>query len=67
MVGIELTREGKPIVDKCLARRLLINCTQGKILRLMPSLSVKIKEVDKAVGILEEVFKEIIEEDSRGY
>src|SRR3954471_15593276 len=29
MIGVELTVEGAPVVQKCLDRRLLINCTHG--------------------------------------
>ncbi len=55
MIGVELTVEGKPIVEECLARRLLINCTQERILRLMPPLIVTKGEIDRAVGILDKV------------
>ena len=55
MAGIELTVDGKSIYEECLKRRLLINCTQGNVLRIMPPLVVKEKEVDRAVEILDEV------------
>jgi len=58
MVGVELSKEGKPIVEECLKRRLLINCTQERILRLMPPLIVTKKQVDRAMGILDEVLSE---------
>ena len=41
--------------EECLKKKLLINCTQGNVLRLMPPLVVKEKEIDKAVQILDEV------------
>ncbi len=52
MLGVELSIEGKPVVEKCMARGLLINCTHDKVLRLMPALTVTRKEIDKAVAIL---------------
>ncbi len=55
MVGAELKIEGKGVYEECLKRRLLINCTQGNVLRLMPPLVVKEKEIDRAVEILDEV------------
>ena len=58
MAGLELTIEGKSIYEECLKRRLLINCTQGNVLRIMPPLVVKEKEVDRAVEILEEVLSQ---------
>jgi acetylornithine/N-succinyldiaminopimelate aminotransferase len=53
MAGIELTVEGKNIAEECLKKKLLINCTQGNVLRIMPPLIVREKEVDRAVEILD--------------
>ncbi|MFH0855012.1 MAG: aspartate aminotransferase family protein [Candidatus Omnitrophota bacterium] len=52
MAGIELNTAGKNIVEKCVERGLLINCTHVNVLRLMPALNVTKKEIDKAVSIL---------------
>jgi len=57
MIGLELDIPGKAIVEKCIERGLLINCTHEKVLRLMPALNVSKKEIDKAIGILGEVLK----------
>ena len=53
MIGIELTIPGKPIVDECFQNGILINCTQEKILRLMPALNVTKKQINKALGAIE--------------
>ena len=55
MAGVELEIEGRSIYEECLKRKLLINCTQGNVLRLMPPLVVKEKEIDRAIQILGEV------------
>ncbi|OGX19599.1 MAG: hypothetical protein A3K83_03595 [Omnitrophica WOR_2 bacterium RBG_13_44_8b] len=55
MAGVELNIEGKAIVEKCIERGLLINCTHERVLRLMPALNVTKKDIDKAIGILDEV------------
>ncbi len=55
MAGVELSIEGKRIVEECFNRRLLINCTHDKVLRLMPALNVNKKEIDQAVRVLDEV------------
>lgn len=55
MAGIELEIDGKHIYEECLKNKLLINCTQGNVLRLMPPLVVREKEIDRAVQILDEV------------
>jgi len=54
MAGVELAFEGKGVYEECLKRKLLINCTQGNVLRLMPPLVVKEREIDRAVQILDE-------------
>jgi len=56
MIGIELSIEGKVIVEKCIQKGLLINCTHDKVLRLMPALNITKKDIDKAIGILDGVF-----------
>ena len=57
MQAVELEIEGKHIVDKCVEKGLLINCTQKKVLRIMPPLVVKNADIDAAVAILAEVMK----------
>ncbi len=56
MVGIALKREGTTTVDRCRERHLLINCTQERVLRLLPALTVTKRQIDRAIGILDEVF-----------
>ncbi len=58
MLGVELSIEGKQIVQKCIQQGLLINCTHDKVLRLMPALNITKNEIDRAVKILEDVLKE---------
>ncbi|MBL7151133.1 MAG: aspartate aminotransferase family protein [Candidatus Omnitrophica bacterium] len=57
MIGVELSIAGSPIVEKCLQRGLLINCTHDNVLRLMPALNITKKEIDKAVDILADVLE----------
>lgn len=59
MLGIELDMPGKSIVDLALEEGLLINCTSERVLRLAPPLIVKRNEIDKAVSILEKIFKKV--------
>jgi acetylornithine/succinyldiaminopimelate/putrescine aminotransferase len=55
MIGVELSVDGTPIVQKCLERRLLVNCTHGTVLRLLPALTLADEQIDEGCGILEEV------------
>ena len=50
--GLVLSQEGAPVVAACLERGLLINCTQGNILRFLPPLIVTKAEIDRALEIL---------------
>lgn len=59
MQGVELDIEGEAVVNKCIEQRLLINCTQKKVLRLMPPLVVKNTEIDTAISILHNVLKTV--------
>ncbi len=52
MLGVELTKPGAEIVDKCRAQNLLINCTHQTVLRLMPAINVTREQIDKAVAII---------------
>jgi len=55
MIGIELTTAGAPIVDACRAKGLLINCTQGNVLRFLPPLALSAAERKFALKILKDV------------
>ncbi|RJO64065.1 MAG: aspartate aminotransferase family protein [Candidatus Omnitrophota bacterium] len=57
MWGIELTQEGKAIVEECSKQGLLINCTHDTVLRLMPALNVSKKQIDNALKILENALR----------
>ncbi|CCO07842.1 acetylornithine transaminase [Desulforamulus hydrothermalis] len=54
MLGMELTVEGKEIVARCQEQGLLINCTNGNVLRFLPPLTVSRQEADQAMAILEQ-------------
>jgi predicted acetylornithine/succinylornithine family transaminase len=56
LVGMELTRDGAPLVSACMERGFLINCTAGNILRFMPPLIITEKEIDLLIEILEQIF-----------
>jgi acetylornithine/N-succinyldiaminopimelate aminotransferase len=56
LVGIELTRDGAPLVKACMERGVLINCTAGNILRFMPPLIITEKEIDHLIDALEQIF-----------
>jgi acetylornithine/N-succinyldiaminopimelate aminotransferase len=58
IIGIELAFEGKEIVDHCLERGFLINCTAGHVLRFLPPLIVTKEEIDRLLTALDAIFSE---------
>ena len=58
MVGIELRVDSRPIADACRAKGLLLNCTQERVLRLLPAMTIAKTQLERAVAILENVLAE---------
>ena len=58
MIGIELNVEGAPIVKACMERRLLINCTQSTVLRLLPALTLTDEAAHEGCAILAEAIRQ---------
>lgn len=52
MIGVELVVDGTPLVSAAMERGLLINCTQGNVLRLLPAMTLTEDEVDEGCQIL---------------
>jgi len=55
MIGVELTMDGAAIVQRCIERRLLVNCTHATVLRLLPALNLTDQQLDQGCDILEDV------------
>ncbi|MGA1796857.1 MAG: aspartate aminotransferase family protein [bacterium] len=58
MVGMELECSGKGIVEQCLERGLIINCTMDRVLRLLPPLVVTEELIERAMDILFSAIKD---------
>ncbi len=58
MIGIELSIEGAPLVKAAMDRKLLINCTHGTVLRLLPAMNLPLAAAEQACDILAEILKE---------
>jgi predicted acetylornithine/succinylornithine family transaminase len=57
MVGVQLSIDGTPIVQRCMEKQLLVNCTQGTVIRLLPALNLTEEQVHNGCDILAEVIK----------
>jgi predicted acetylornithine/succinylornithine family transaminase len=59
MVGLQLTIDGNPVVERCLEKKLLINCTQGTVIRLLPAMTLTDEQAEEGCQMLEDVITEI--------
>jgi len=61
MVGMELTRPARPVVDAALAMGVVLNATAGTVVRLLPPLTITIDEIDEGVAVLAKALQETVE------
>uniref|UniRef100_A0A7C3Z0R8 Acetylornithine aminotransferase n=1 Tax=Desulfobacca acetoxidans TaxID=60893 RepID=A0A7C3Z0R8_9BACT len=57
MWGLQLSQDGTPVVTACRERGLLVNCTQGNVIRLLPPLVVEKSELDQGMEILSQALE----------
>jgi len=57
MIGMELAVDGTSIVKACLERKLLINCTHGTVIRLLPAMNLTEEQAHQGCDILAEVIQ----------
>ena len=55
MIGLELAGEGTAVVQGCLQKGVLINCTHQTVLRLLPALTITDEQIDEGCDVLSEV------------
>ena len=55
MWGMEMDRGGSEVVQDCLQKGLIINCTMNTVLRFLPPLIISRDEVDRGLSILDQV------------
>ena len=53
LLGMELAKEGKPVVESCLKEHVIVNCTSGNVIRLVPPLIVSKEEIDAVAAALD--------------
>jgi acetylornithine/N-succinyldiaminopimelate aminotransferase len=57
MVGVELAMDGNPVVDAMREQKVIINCTDQTVLRIVPPLIVAEEHIDTTVRALEDVLQ----------
>lgn len=60
MLGMELEIAGNPIVQACMKRGMLVNCTVDRVLRFIPPLTITMEAAQEALGILRQAFHEVM-------
>ncbi len=59
MIGVQVSFDGAAVVKNCLERRLLINCTQGNVIRLLPAMNISEAEVEEGCDRLAAAIQEV--------
>ena len=59
MIGIELSIDGAAVVQACLEKNLLVNCTQGRVIRLLPAMTLSAAEVHEGCDRLSDAIIEV--------
>jgi acetylornithine/succinyldiaminopimelate/putrescine aminotransferase len=59
ILGVELTANGDEIAREFLKEGIILNCTKGKILRLIPPLIVKKEEIDIFLEMASRIFEKV--------
>jgi acetylornithine aminotransferase len=58
ILALELDRPGQPMVERCLQRGVIINCTHETVLRFVPPLVIAREEVNRLIEVLDQVLGE---------
>ncbi|MEI6036691.1 MAG: aspartate aminotransferase family protein [Planctomycetota bacterium] len=59
MIGIELSIDGAAVVQACLEKNLLVNCTQGRVIRLLPAMTISPADVHEGCDKLSDAILEV--------
>jgi len=65
MIGVELSCDGAAVVQSCLENNLLINCTQGRVIRLLPAMTISAAEVHEGCDKLSQAILELASHTGR--
>lgn len=57
MIGIQVAKNGMQIMQDCLKAGLIINCTKGDTLRMLPAINITPAEIDEGLAIFETILE----------
>lgn len=52
MIGIQLKVDATSIVGTCMERGVLVNVTQGNVIRMLPALNISREHIDEGLGVV---------------
>ncbi|MCU0572079.1 MAG: aspartate aminotransferase family protein [Syntrophobacteraceae bacterium] len=58
ILGLDLDRPAQHLVEKCLERGVVVNCTHETVLRFVPPLVISREEIDRLIAVLDQVLGE---------
>ena len=59
MIGVELEIDGSAVVQASLDRNLLVNCTQGRVIQLLPAMNISSEDIDDGCERLGDAIVEV--------
>lgn len=59
MIGVELDRNGKDIVNALMDRGILANCTADTVIRFVPPLNIPMEDLNVVVDTFIEILEEV--------
>ncbi len=59
MIGLQIDADGSAVVQRCLEEGLLVNCTQDRVIRLLPAMTLSDSEAEEGCNILAQVISEV--------
>lgn len=62
MIGVELSFEGGPVVDRMMRKGVLSNCTSDTVIRIVPPLIINQDQLDHLFEVLVDSIKEVEKE-----
>ncbi|MFO8052029.1 MAG: aspartate aminotransferase family protein [Thermoplasmatota archaeon] len=65
MIGIELKKKGKEIVNEMMEKGVLANCTAGNVIRFVPPLNIPEKDLKKGIDVFVQCLKEASSDDEQ--
>lgn len=55
LIGAQLALPGREIVEQCLTKGIIINCTAGSVLRFVPPLNITEQHIDQVIATMDQV------------